>query len=141
MTQASHADDIATRLRHAVSMEEVLNASFDAFEAIRITARGVQEQTSELLATFMTAADAAVDGREAITVAPSLPSLSGPGAVAAAVPPGSDTELAADALAAVAPVLRDRLRVAARLASMPGDRAACEDAAEAAGRICELMML
>jgi hypothetical protein len=50
----------------------LLAASFDAFEAIRVVARGSEDLAPWLFAAFMTAADAAVDGTQAITVAPSL---------------------------------------------------------------------
>lgn len=91
-----------------------------------------------LFAAFMTTADAAVDGREALTIAPSLP-LDASTAPGMAVPTGADAGQSADALAALAAVLRDRLTDAATRADVPGDRAACQDAAEAAGRICQLM--
>ena len=86
----------------------------------------------------MTTADTAVDGREALTIAPSLP-LDGGTEPGAAVPTGVDAGQAADALATLAAVLRDRLTDAAALADTPGDRAACQEAAAAAGRICQLM--
>jgi hypothetical protein len=97
-----------------------------------------QDQVPGLFAAFMTAADAAVDGREALTVAPSLPLGASPGP-GAAVPAGADAGQAAEALAALAAVLGDRLSHAAAVAGIPGDRAACQDAAAAAGRICQLM--
>ena len=46
---------------------------------------------------------------------------------------------AANALAAFVAVLRDRLSHAAALADTLGDRIACQDAAAAAGRICQRM--
>ena len=55
------------------------------------------------------------------------------------MPAAADAGQAADALAALAAVLRDRLTDAATQADLPGDRTACQDAAEAAGRICQLM--
>jgi len=130
-------NDIELRLRQTASMPEVLSAGFDAFEAIRMIARDCEDRTPELFAAFMTAADAAVDGREALTIAPSL-SAGGtrPGhAIAAEADPGQT----ADLLAALAAALRDRLTSAADLAVLPGDRAACHEAAAAAGRICQLM--
>jgi hypothetical protein len=63
---------IMARLRDAHSLPELLSASFDAFEAIRFIARGSEDLVPALFAALMTAADAAVDGREAITIAPSL---------------------------------------------------------------------
>jgi hypothetical protein len=129
---------IGMRLERAASLPEVLAVGFDAFEAIRVTARHHQDQVPALFAAFMTTADAAVDGREAITIAPSLPT-------APAARPGppltadAGTGQAADTVAALAAVLRDRLTDAAAQAGTPGDRAACQDAADAAGRICQLM--
>jgi hypothetical protein len=132
------ANGISARLQQAASLPEVLAAGFDAFETIRITARHHQDQVPALFAAFMTTADAAVDGREAITIAPSLPHAGGakPGGALAA---DADTAQAADALAALATVLRDRLTDAAALADTPGDQVACQDAADAAARICQLM--
>lgn len=129
---------IGARLRQAASLPQLLAAGFDAFEAIRLTARDCQDRVPALFAAFMTTADAAVDGREALTIAPSLPpgGDTGPGV---ATPTGADAGKTADALAALAAVLCDRLTVAAATADRPGDRAACQDAAAAAGRICQLM--
>jgi hypothetical protein len=125
------------RLEKATGLPEVLAAGFDVFELIRVAARGCQDQVPGLFAAFMTAADAAVDGREALTLAPSLPPASGtpPGD---AVLAGGDAAQVADVLATLAGVLAERLRRAAA-ADLPEDRAACQDGAHAAGRICQLM--
>jgi len=64
---------ITTRLRDAASLPDTLAAGFDAFEAIRQLARGSEDKVPALFAAFMTTADGAVDGRDAVTVAPSLP--------------------------------------------------------------------
>lgn len=45
----------------------------------------------------------------------------------------------AGVLAALGALLRDRLWRAAAIAATAGDRAACTGAAQAAGRICQLM--
>jgi hypothetical protein len=138
VSDVSEASSIEARLRQAGSLPETLAAGFDAFEVIRMTARDWQDRAPGLFAAFMTAADAAVDGREALTIAPSLPPADGAapgGAVAAGIHPGQVVEV----LAALATTLRDRLTHAAVGALLPGDRAACEDAAKAAGRICQLM--
>jgi hypothetical protein len=65
------ASGIEARVRLAVGLPETLAAGFDAFEAIRMSARAWQDRVPELFAAFMTAADAAVGGREALTIAPS----------------------------------------------------------------------
>lgn len=132
------ADSIGDRLRQAASLPETLDAGFDAFEAIRMTARDWQDRAYGLFAAFMTTADAAVDGREALTAAPSLP-LTGSTEPVHALAAGADAGQAAAALVALAALLRDRLIEAAALADAPDDRAACQDAAEAAGRISQLM--
>ncbi len=75
-TRADGVEEISgimTRFRHAASLPETLAAGFDAFEAIRQLARDCENRVPALFAAFMTTADAAVDGREAITIAPSLP--------------------------------------------------------------------
>jgi hypothetical protein len=132
------AGGIEARLNQAGSLPETLAAGFDAFEVIRMTARYWQDRAPRLFAAFMTAADAAVDGREALTIAPSLPPAdgAGPGDTAAS---SADPAQASDTLAALAAALRDRLTRAADRAVLPGDQAACQDAAQAAGRICQLM--
>ena len=86
----------------------------------------------------MTAADAAVDGREAITIAPSLSPA--PGATLVTSPPDAEPiDTITDALAALGALLDERLADAADRAVMPGDRAACQEAAEAGRRIHQLM--
>jgi hypothetical protein len=138
VSDVPQADGIEARLSQAGGLPETLAAGFDAFEVIRMTARDWQDRAPGLFAAFMTAADAAVDGREALTIAPSLPPAggAGPGDTVAA---GADPGQASDTLAALAATLRDRLTRAAAVAVLPGDRAACQDAAQAAGRICQLM--
>jgi hypothetical protein len=130
---------IAARLRDARSLPELLAVSFDAFEAIRVLARGSEDIVPSLFATFMTAADAAVDGREAITVAPSMsPS---PDGTLATSPPAADAgiDTITDALAALGALLDERLADAADRAVISGDRAGCQEAAEAGRRIHQLM--
>ena len=66
------ANSIEVRLEQAASLPEALAVSFDAFEVIRMAARDCQDRVPGMFAAFMMTADAAVDGREALTVAPSL---------------------------------------------------------------------
>ena len=131
--------DVEARLRQASNLPEILAASFDAFEVIRLLARRSEDRVVGLFAAFMSAADAAVDGREAVTTARSLPvpdvSTTAPGESAAQ----ADLGEVIDALAALGGLLDDRLTRAAVTAAEPADRAACEDAAGAARRIHQLM--
>lgn len=130
---------IEARLRAAATVADTLVAGFDAFEIIRLLARDYEDRVPGLLAAFMTAADAAVDGREAITAAPALPRPGG--SEAAADVPGASSDVAeiAGALAALGELLRDCLSRAAVLAAGSEDQVACTHAAVAAGRICQLM--
>jgi hypothetical protein len=131
-------NSIEVRLEQAASLPEALAAGFDAFEVIRMAARDYQDRVPGLFAAFMTTADAAVGGREALTVAPSLPLAGGTGP-GAAVAADADAGQVADALAALAVVLGEHLSRAAARADLPGDRVACQDAARAAAQICQLM--
>ena len=72
MSDLRQVGHLQSRLRQALSLPGTLAVSFDAFEAIRVLARQSQDRVPGLFAAFMTTADAAVDGREAITIAPSL---------------------------------------------------------------------
>jgi hypothetical protein len=130
------AEAIMARLRDARSLPELLAASFDAFETIRVLARGSEHVVPSLFAAFMTAADAAVDGRQAITLAPSLPPVS---LVSTAPAAGADIDTITVALAALGELLCERLARAADRALIPGDRTACQEAAEAGRRIHQLM--
>lgn len=130
---------IVARLRDARSLPELLAASFDAFEAIRVLARRSEDLAPRLFAAFMTAADAAVDGTQAITIAPSL-SLTPTGPlIAAPSAAGADIDTIADALAALGELLDERLAHAAGRALLSGDRTACQEAAVAGRRIQQLM--
>jgi hypothetical protein len=82
VSEAPETSSAEVRLRLAPTLPEILDASFDAFEVIRITARSCQGQIPGMFAAFMTAADAAVDGREALTTAPSLPATAASGPAA-----------------------------------------------------------
>jgi hypothetical protein len=130
---------IMARLRGARSLPGLLAASFGAFETIRVLARGSEDMVPSLFAAFMTAADAAVDGRQALTLAPSLSLASGVTPVT--IPPAATAgiDAIADALAALGKLLEECLAHAAARALIPGDRAACQEAAEAGRRIHQLM--
>jgi hypothetical protein len=102
---------IMARLRGARSLPGLLAASLDAFETIRVLARGSEDMAPSLFAAFMTVADAAVDGRQAITLAPSLSPASGvtPVTTPPAAAVGIDT--ITDALAALGELLDECLTV------------------------------
>jgi hypothetical protein len=129
---------IQARLQDASTLRDTLAVSFDAFEAIRLAARACVDRTPELFAAFMTTADAAVEGREALTVAPSLPAepaAEWPGLLAS----GDSIDAALEILAALGALLGSRLTQAADSAMLAADRVACGEAAGAARRIHQLM--
>jgi hypothetical protein len=132
-------EEIGTRIQRAASLSELLSASFDAFQAIGVLAGASEIRAPQLFAAFMTTADAAVDGREAVTIAPSLPPPSEGSATmgtwSARVPLGEITT----ALAQLGALLGERLGRAAGLAAAPGDKVACRDAANAGRRVHDLM--
>lgn len=130
---------IEARLRAAATLADTLAAGFDAFEIIRLLARDCEDRVPGLLAAFMSVADAAVDGREAITAAPALPRPGRSDTGADAPAASSNVEETARALAELGALLRDCLSRAATLAAGPEDQGACTDAAHAAGRVCQLM--
>jgi hypothetical protein len=130
---------IVARLRNARALPELLAASFDAFDAIRVVARGCEDLAPWLFAAFMTAADAAVDGTQAITIAPSLSPAPTATMIVAPHAAGADIDTIADALAALGELLDKRLTHAANRALLSGDRTACQEAAEAGRRIHQLM--
>ena len=127
------------RLRDAGSLPSILGAGFDTFEVIRLFARACEDQVPGLLAAFMTTADTAVDGRDSLMFAPSLPDARPGAAPAAPAPAGAAVEEVTDALAALGALLHERLTHAASLATASTDRSACEQAAQAAKRIRHLM--
>lgn len=129
---------IQDRLRDASTLADALAVSFDAFEAIRQAAHSCVDRVPELFAAFMTTVGAAVEGREAITAAPSLPA--GPaGAQPGLLVSGDSVDDALGILAALGVLLESRLTQAAASATLAADRVACGEAAGAARRIHQLM--
>jgi hypothetical protein len=127
------------RLREADGLAGLLAASFGAFESIRAVARRCEDVAPWLLATFMTAADAAVDGRDAILAVPSLV-LTAEGSVTVdRLARAADLTAAADAMAALGALLGSRLAEGAELAGTVKDRAACSAGAAAGRRISSLL--
>ena len=119
-------------------LPDTLAWAFDAFETIRSVARDCEDRAPDLFATFMMVAGAAVEGRNALADAPSLP-LGRSGTPEGPPPVGTDVERIADELAALAEAIAGRLSQAAAVARLPGDRFACENATESAHGIGRLL--
>jgi hypothetical protein len=129
----------AVGLRAAGSVAETLDAAFDAFEAIRAAARDCEDRAPELFAAFMLAAGAAVEGRNALAAAPSLPRRGGETANADAASLSADVAEVADALADLSGLLAHRLQEAAAHTGNASDGSACRDAAGAAAQIHQFL--
>jgi hypothetical protein len=123
---------IAARVNGSGTVAELLDAAFDAFEFIRLVARACEVQAPELFAAFMLAAGSAVEGRNALNEAPSLPGARTGLPLAPTVSPGTDVGVIADELAALAATLAQRLPEAAARADLTGDWNLCERATSAA---------
>ena len=87
----------------------------------------------------MCTADAAVDGREAVTIAPSLPAPDASTAAPGEPTASGDLDLVIESLTTLGALLDDQLTRARATAADLGDRTACEGGAAAARRICWLM--
>lgn len=133
-----HIELIEQHLGEAVGLAGVLAAGWEIFELIGDLAAAGAEQSADLYPAFMFARSAAVDGRNAIAFAPSVPAV---GAALSGRPVlwTGDVSEVADALAGLASALSLRLQAMARLATDDGDRVACENAARDADRISELL--
>jgi hypothetical protein len=130
---------IAARVNGSNAIAELLDAAFDAFEFIRRVARACEVRAPELFAAFMLAAGSAVEGRNALNDAPSLPRARNGLPLAPTVSPGADVGLIADELAAFAALVAHRLSEVAGQADLADDRNACEQAARAAVDVQRLL--
>ena len=132
---------VSARLREASGPAAVLDAAYGAFEAMLPVIRACQDHAGSLFAAFGKSAASAADGRNAILLAPSLPSrcLHEEPAPRADSYCGEDMESVAACLAAVTLLLVDRLTQAAKSAADYRDRAACRSAARRARDIHVLL--
>ena len=116
------------RLSQADGVVAILDAACDAFETMLSVLRAHEDPGDPLFGALMMAAASAADGRDAVLFAPSLPPhrLQAAGAEGGPDTVGSD----ADVLAGLSELLAARLDDAGRIAPGPGDRAACQAAAQ-----------
>jgi hypothetical protein len=132
-------DACTARVHNSTTLADLLDAGFDAFEAIRLVARACEDRAPDLFAAFMTAAGTAVEGRNALNDAPSLPPARTSPAPAPTVSARASAERIADELAALAALLAQRLAEARTQAALAGDRHACQHAARTAAGIHRLL--
>jgi hypothetical protein len=129
---------VEQHLGEADGVADVLTVAWEIFDLVSALAAACAERTADMYPAFMFARSAAVDGRNAIAFAPSVPAAGVTLSGGAVLWPGDVSEVA-DALAGLASALSMRLRTVARLAADDGDRVACENAARDADRISELL--
>jgi len=127
------------RVQQASDLAAVLDAAYEAFEAMLSAIDPVQDPASGLFAAFVMAAASAANGRNAVALAPSLPGH--PLAVPAGQRPwpGERPERLAEVVAGLSHLVAGRLSRAAACAPDTGDRAACTHAARSARDICGLL--
>ena len=138
MDSMNQIELLRQRLLDADGMPSALAASWEVFELVRTVTNANADRSADMYPAFTFARGAAVSGRNAIGFAPSMPAgeavlFDGP------VPLTGDVYEVADALADLASALGARLREAAGLAANARDRTACENAAQDADRINELL--
>lgn len=138
MTRIISAGD---RLQQAGDLAAVLDAAYEAFDAMRLAFRAAEDPATGLFAPLVMAAAAAADGRDAVAFAPSLLPRRRRGVPVAGEEPGRGpgAEGIAGAAATLSQLLAGCLVRAAGSAADPGDRAACDQAAICARRICKLL--
>ena len=132
---------VRARLEQANGLPGILDAAYDAFEAMLAVIHGQEDGAGDGFAAFVMSAVSAANGRDAVAGAPSLPPAA-PGGVplAASGPAAGVTEQeAAAAVAGLSQLLASRLADAAPWAADAADRAACADAARDAGAIWSLL--
>ena len=128
------------RVQQAGDLAAVLDAAYEAFEAMLSVIHPVQDPASDLFAAFVMAAASAANGRNAVALAPSLPRHP-----LLAVPseerpcPGERPGRVAEVVAGLSDLVAERLTQAAAFAPETGDRDACSRAAQNARDICELL--
>ena len=125
-------------LADADDVPAVLAASWELFELIAAIASASAVECPDMYPAFTFASGAAVNGRNALAFAPSLPPLPR-GAAQDPPKPSGEVYRTADALAGLSSALSIRLQETAGLAASTADRSACENAASDADRITQLL--
>jgi hypothetical protein len=131
--------DVARRrLEQALSLPETLAASWRAFEVAWAVSSACAERGSALFPAFQTAVLAACRGLDSLCSAPSM-TLDLPALPDTADPGELDEQECCDLLADLTLALSRRLRAAARDATDPHDRDACDEGADAADELRDVL--
>jgi hypothetical protein len=133
-------DTAQQRVQQATDLAAILDAAYEAFEAMLSVIHPAQDPASDLFAALVMAAASAANGRNALSLAPSLPGHPLP-----AVPaherscPSERPEHVAEMVAGLSDLVAGRLSQAAACAPDTGDRVACSHAARSARDIGTLL--
>lgn len=138
MTAVQDIDMLQARLSAADTVAGTLAVGWDIFELVQIVADGCADREPRLFAAFLFAAAAAVEGRDAVGFAPSMPATPGAPVAQSGWEATGLLEIA-DQLAELAGALGGRLAVAAGRAGNAGDRRACEHGVRQACQIRALL--
>lgn len=124
----------------AAATATVMSEACATFEAVLEVLHARSRQAGQLTATYVTAAAAAADGRDAVITAPSA-SLLAPGPLPQLPLPAGGTDAAiADALAMIAGTLAGQLAKAAAAAPGLRDREALHAASLAAAAVRDCLL-
>jgi hypothetical protein len=126
------------RVESACRLCDVLDAAHDAFEFMLLLIRGYQDSGDHFYGALVMAAAAAADGRDAISVAPSLPRHSGDEPRVDGPATNIGALDAAATVEALSQLVARKLRLAAKTADATADWAACEDGARYADEVSAL---
>lgn len=129
---------VRQQLIHADGVPEVLAAGWQLFELVRSIANASADRAADMYPAFTFARGAAVSGRNAIAIAPSLPADCALWPDTPSPVTGDVYELA-DAVSDLTSDLSRRLRESADLAADGGDKVACVNAASDAEQVSRLL--
>jgi hypothetical protein len=133
-------DTTQQHLQEADSLAAVLDAAYGAFEGMLSVIYPVQDPASGLFAAFVMAAASAANGRNALALAPSLPSHPLLTVPAERQPwSGEAPERVSEVVARLSSLIAERLTQAAASAPDTSDQAACRNAAQSARDICGML--
>jgi len=133
-------DAAQRRVQQVSDLAAVLDAAYEAFEAMLSVLHPAQDPASDLFTALVMAAAAAANGRNALALAPSLPSHPLPAVPAHQRPcPGGSPEHVADMVTGLSHLVAGRLSQAAACAPDTADQVACGHAARSARDICGLL--
>jgi hypothetical protein len=127
------------RVQQAAGLPAVLDAGYAAFEEMLSVLHLAQDPASDGFTAFVMAAASAANGRNALALAPSLPSHPLPAEPPQDQPRPGDPDRVAETVAGLSNLVARRLTQAAACAPDPADQGACTHAARSARDICGLL--